>query len=448
LKLTKKRLKVKKKKKNMSTKSESTISSLSKSPCITVDTSTRIAATPGTASPESTFISNHRTPMPPRIMDTVSPPQPLLATGTITPQTPADERSTTPISLPSMITSSSRNKSVKRHAAGRWTKEEDAKLKKAVNIMECKNWKKISDMAFGGIRSDVQCLHRWQKVLKPGLHKGPWSKEEDAIVLQYVAASGGVHAVKWSAVAKQVEGRLGKQVRERWYNHLDPLLKKGPWTPEEDVLLLQLQAKLGNRWCEIAKNITGRSENAVKNRWNSAQRKARAQRENKNKDCTVSAKKKRKPKITKSKPASCSTVSDQSVDANDGGNNSSSNNNNNKPTKKRKARTIKKKPTKKMKSEKKENKIKKMTHTQKKVAKVSSNESGLSVIADIGTALQMCEMVAANSNSPLQSPTRPVTPPTRKNDSAAHVLALSFKRISKEEEDSAEETAASALLAF
>ena len=113
----------------MSTKSESTISSLSKSPCITVDTSTRIAATPGTASPESTFISNHRTPMPPRIMDTVSPPQPLLATGTITPQTPADERSTTPISLPSMITSSSRNKSVKRHAAGRWTKEEDAKLK-------------------------------------------------------------------------------------------------------------------------------------------------------------------------------------------------------------------------------------------------------------------------------------------------------------------------------
>jgi len=62
----------------------------------------------------------------------------------------------------------------------------------------------------------------------------------------------------------------------------------------------------------------------------------------------------------------------------------------------------------------------------------------LSVIADIGTALQMCDMVTATSNSPVQSPTRPATPPTRKNETAAHVLlAQSFVRISKEDDAAA-----------
>ena len=64
----------------------------------------------------------------------------------------------------------------------------------------------------------------------------------------------------------------------------------------------------------------------------------------------------------------------------------------------------------------------------------NGGNSGLSVIADIGTALQMCEMISANSNSPVQSPTRPATPPTRKNETAAHVLAQSFVRISKEDD--------------
>ena len=76
------------------------------------------------------------------------------------------------------------------------------------------------------LRTDVQCLHRWQKVLKPGLVKGPWTAEEDDLVRGLVAAHG---TKKWSLIAQNLEGRLGKQCRERWYNHLDPAIKRTPW---------------------------------------------------------------------------------------------------------------------------------------------------------------------------------------------------------------------------
>ena len=381
---------------------------------LTVDTTNMMmASTPGTVSPDSAFTST----------------LPKSKRSRNKHNTPSVIGTSTPLSIPA--TTPSPMKSIKRHAEGRWTKEEDGKLKVAVKEMGGKNWKKISQMAFGGVRSDVQCLHRWQKVLRPGLHKGPWSKEEDAIVLEYVKSAGGVNMVKWSAVAHQVKGRLGKQVRERWYNHLDPMLKKGPWSTEEDALLLQLQAKMGNRWCEIAKNIAGRSENAVKNRWNSAQRRARAQKENKHKDGAAVAKKPRKSK--KRKAASVGSQSNGGATAHGTplGNETGQ-------------QTIRKKTTT---GPKGSGKTSSKARPAKKMK--SDPSSGLSVIADIGTALSMCEMVAAHSSSPVQAPTRPATPPTRKNEAAAHVLAHSFVRIKESsKEESKEETAASALLAI
>ena len=152
---------------------------------------------------------------------------------------------------------------------GKWSKEEDEKLLKLVEIHGPKNWKMISQL-LGNVRDKVQCLHRYNKVLKPGLQKGPWTEEEDAILLNVVLKYDDPNRVKWSEIAIHLNGRIGKQCRERWNNHVNPAIRKGKWTLKEDELLFEAQTVFGNRWTEIAKLLPGRTENNVKNRFHSA----------------------------------------------------------------------------------------------------------------------------------------------------------------------------------
>ena len=108
---------------------------------------------------------------------------------------------------------------------------------------------------------------------EPSSVKRRWTDEEDKQLLQAVALYG---AQRWPLIASALSSmREGKQCRERWFNHLCPDVKKGEWTAEEDELMAQAVAELGTKWCEIVKRLPGRSDNAIKNRYNSQLRKSK-----------------------------------------------------------------------------------------------------------------------------------------------------------------------------
>lgn len=143
----------------------------------------------------------------------------------------------------------------------KWTEEEDKALREIIDTHGAKNWKKICSFMPG--RTSTQCLHRWKKILQPGLIKGPWNVKEDQLLRKWVAENG---PCRWSEATKIIEGRSGKQIRERWFNTLDPKLKKGNWTQVEEQYLIQLVMKFGPKWSKLVGFFSGRTENSIKNR--------------------------------------------------------------------------------------------------------------------------------------------------------------------------------------
>ncbi|XP_051120363.1 transcription factor GAMYB-like [Andrographis paniculata] len=98
------------------------------------------------------------------------------------------------------------------------------------------------------------------------LKKGPWTSAEDAILVEYVNKHGEGN---WNAVQKQSGlARCGKSCRLRWANHLRPDLKKGAFTADEERRIIELHAKMGNKWARMAAELPGRTDNEIKNYWN------------------------------------------------------------------------------------------------------------------------------------------------------------------------------------
>ena len=109
---------------------------------------------------------------------------------------------------------------------------------------------------------------------KVGKHS--WTPEEDEKLMAAVTKYG---ACRWSMIAMHVaSGRVGKQCRERWNNHLCPDVKKSEWSDAEDLAILQGVADRGTRWCEIVQTaaLAGRTDNAIKNRFYALQRRSKA----------------------------------------------------------------------------------------------------------------------------------------------------------------------------
>jgi len=101
---------------------------------------------------------------------------------------------------------------------------------------------------------------------KVGLHRGPWSAREDALLMNYIQTNGEGN---WRSLPKNAGLlRCGKSCRLRWMNYLRPDIKRGNISPEEEDLIMRMHALLGNRWSLIAGRIPGRTDNEIKNYWN------------------------------------------------------------------------------------------------------------------------------------------------------------------------------------
>jgi hypothetical protein len=153
-----------------------------------------------------------------------------------------------------------------------WSKEEDDHLTEVMKrFKNPKDWEPIAK-EHGFNKTAKECHERWIRYLKPGVRKGQWTDHEDAIVVEAVSSSAEQPFTRWSDLAQKLPGRVGKQIRDRWVNHLNPNINHMPFSKEDDLLLWEGHKQLGKRWVEISTKFfnSSRSENHIKNRWYSA----------------------------------------------------------------------------------------------------------------------------------------------------------------------------------
>ena len=148
----------------------------------------------------------------------------------------------------------------------KWSKEEDLKLLNLVKENNGKKWKEIASHFHN--KNPLQCFSRYKRI-RPEINKGSWKKEEDSLILNLIEIYGN----SWSKISKIIKTRNGKQIRDRYTNVLAPNINKNKFSPEEDILLLNLYQKFGPKWSKIHTYFKDRTTDMIKNRFHSTLKK-------------------------------------------------------------------------------------------------------------------------------------------------------------------------------
>ncbi|KAJ3006885.1 hypothetical protein NUW54_g3765 [Trametes sanguinea] len=158
-----------------------------------------------------------------------------------------------------------------RHAISRkthsWNPDADKRLLEAVDIYGADNWALVARWVSEDATS-AQCQNRYLRTLDPTLKRGPWTPDEDERLKEAVAVFG--HS--WIDVAAFVEGRNNEQCRDRYQEYLNPSVSKGKWTEEQDAALLKAVEQVGlGKWKEVSQVLNiGRTDNMCRirsDRW-------------------------------------------------------------------------------------------------------------------------------------------------------------------------------------
>ena len=137
--------------------------------------------------------------------------------------------------------------------------------------IECLNLQDFSIISVYIQETPIKCMKKVKEICVTGsLASGAWSIAEDELLVNLINSD----SKKWGVIAEEINStfhnrlriRSGKQCKERWTNHLDPIMKRDKWTPEEDLAALKLFQKHGRKWSKISKLIGNRTDSSIKNR--------------------------------------------------------------------------------------------------------------------------------------------------------------------------------------
>ncbi|NXB04081.1 SNPC4 protein, partial [Cnemophilus loriae] len=147
-----------------------------------------------------------------------------------------------------------------------WTEEEIERLKQTAAKHNYLDWQSIAQ-ELGTNRTPFQCLQKYQ-IYNEDLKRKEWTKDEDQMLLELVQEMRLGSHIPYKKIAYYMEGRDSAQLIYRWTKSVDPSLKKGPWTPEEDAMLMAAVKKYGEKdWYKIRTEVPGRSDAQCRDRY-------------------------------------------------------------------------------------------------------------------------------------------------------------------------------------